>query len=120
MKPVVNINNMSQLSSKGAKKICECPKLCNRFVTISSPDRYGESMVMCERDSKKYASELQNALGLTHLGRWTTGQEQKVIKYIEKYGVKYGTYAALGSDIGKTREQVRDKVYHLRKEGRLV
>jgi hypothetical protein len=119
VKPIVNINRMTTLSSKGARKICECPKLCERFVSISSPDRYGDSIIMCERDSKKYVSELKNALGLTSLGRWTTGQEATVIRHIKKHGIKYGSYADIGKKVGKTREQVRDKVKCLRAAGRI-
>jgi hypothetical protein len=119
MKPVVNINPMSSLSNRLAKNICGCPKLCKRFITIVPPERYGDSIVICEKDSKRYIADLENALGLSTHGRWTTGQEITVINYINRHGVEYGTYAKLGKKLGKTRQQVGDKVRHLRAVGRL-
>jgi hypothetical protein len=131
MIPYTTKGDLTKLPNKRQKKVCGCTPRCKEFITITTEE---EDLMICRTDAKEFAFELLEMLGLVTEKRafpkskrgWTTEQERFVIKYLkeencinDKGKVKDGTYTLIGEMLSKSREQVKDKVGHLRKAGRL-
>ncbi len=106
--------------NKGQRK-CKCIPMCNEFFRISGFDVY------CKKQLEQLAFNILNSVNGTNIMQgnhvsngWTTGMEKTLIDYIETYGVQNGTYSKLGLILGKNSKQVKNKVYHLEKQGRLT
>lgn len=113
----------SEFTAGRRAAICNCEVPCKVFVSYIGD----EMLTVCETGAKVVAFDTLELLGVmkeswTHmskLGEWTTKQEEEIIQYIKANGIKYGTYRLLGERFGKTRDQVKHKVQHMRKVGRL-
>jgi hypothetical protein len=130
MIPYLTKGDLTKLSLKKQKKICGCVILCNEFYNYSTDD---DDFILCAGDSRQFAFELLEKLGLvtkkmafpTSKWGWTTEQEEFVKRYLKDKNayyngkVKYGTYSLIGEMIGKSREQVKEKIKYLREAGRL-
>jgi hypothetical protein len=131
MIPYLSKGDLSKLPKKRIKKVCGCSPTCTEFITITTEE---EDLMLCRTDAKEFAFEMLELLGLVTEKRafpkskrgWTTEQERFVIKYLKEENciqengkVKDGTYSLIGEMLEKSREQVKDKVNHLRKAGRI-
>lgn len=111
--------SITKTKSKRASK-CKCTIMCEEFYRVNGFDVY------CKGSLEQLAVNILNLVNDTNISQgnrnkrgWTTKQEQQIIQFIERNGVQFGTYRIIGEMIGKTREQVKAKVYKLEKEGRL-
>ena len=92
-----------------------------------------EDFMLCQTDAQQFAFEILEQLGLVTKKQafpksqygWTTEEERLWKKYIKEQNcfdehgkVKFGTYTMLGEMLGKSREQVKHKIQHMRKEGK--
>jgi hypothetical protein len=131
VKPVVHKGEMEQLYPAMQGKICKCERRCRRYVSVNT-DR--EGFMMCEMAAKEYAFEILHALDVVSEKKafpqsvkgWTTEQERFIKKYITENNVimpdgklKYGTCSLLAEMLMKTRDQVKDKIRLMRREGKL-
>lgn len=132
MIPYIQKGEMAKLHIRRQAAICECQPRCSSFYTFTERDH---DWILCSQDAQQFAFEILEQLELvtkklafpkSKVG-WTTEQEQFIIRYFrtetcfdENKKVKYGTYSLLGEMLGKTRDQVKLKVQHMVKEGKLV
>lgn len=100
---------------------CKCTPKCTEYYRI---DDYGS---YCKNGMQQLAISILNQVNGTMIAQknlnnrgWTTKQEAELIKFIEQNGVQFGTYRILAEMFGKSRAQVKSKVYKLEKEGRLI
>lgn len=119
------MNNIPEITPYDASSVtrnskCKCTKRCTEFYRVNGFDVY------CKGTLEQLALNILNVTkgkdfmrGSYNNRGWTVAQEQKLIDYIEKNGVRYGTYRLIGELIGKDRKAVRAKVEHLEKQGRL-
>lgn len=129
MIPYITKGDLTKLPEKRQKKICGCNQRCREFFTFTTEDDF----ILCANDTNQFGFEILEQLGLVTKKQafpnskygWTTEQERFVIKYLKENNcylggkVKWGTYSLIGEMLGKTRDQVKDKINHLRKAGRL-
>ncbi|MCD4838149.1 hypothetical protein LRS37_04540 [Neobacillus sedimentimangrovi] len=130
MIPYITKGDLTKLTPKRQRKICGCNPLCQEFYTYQTDE---DDFILCAGDTKQFALEIFNQLGLidqnlafpkTDYG-WTDEQELLIQRYLKDKNayyrgkVKYGTYSNLAQMLGKTREQVKNKIQHMRKEGKL-
>lgn len=129
MIPHITKGDLTQLPSKRQQKICGCKPKCNDFYTFTND----EDFILCSGDARQFAFEIFNKLGLVTAKLafpkskwgWTTEQEQFIKSYLKDKAayyngkVKYGTYSLIAEMLGKTREQVKNKIQHMAKEGKL-
>ncbi|CRK80331.1 hypothetical protein [Neobacillus massiliamazoniensis] len=130
MIPYITKGDLTKLSPKKQKKICGCVTLCTDFYTFTTDD---EDFTLCAGDTRQLAFEILEKQGLvtqklafpTSKWGWTTDQEEFVKKYLKDKNayyngkIKYGTYSLIGEMLGKTRDQVKNKIQHMQKEGKL-
>jgi hypothetical protein len=129
--PYLTKGDLTKLPTKRQKKVCGCSPPCTEFITIATEV---EDIMLCHTDANEFAFEILELLGLVTEKRafpkskrgWTTEQERFVIKYLKEEHcyldsgrMRDGTYSLIGEMLGKSREQIKDKVNHLRKAGRL-
>jgi hypothetical protein len=128
--PYLTKGDLTKLSLKKQKKICGCVTLCQEFYNFTTDD---DDFILCAGDARQFAFELLEIMGLvtkkcafpTSKWGWTTEQEEFVKKYLKDKNayyngkVKYGTYSLIAEMLGKTREQVKNKIQHMQKEGKL-
>lgn len=106
--------------TQGKGFTCKCTPKCKEFFRLNGIDVY------CKKSLEQLAINILNRVNGTMIAQknfnnrgWTTKQEIELIKFIEKNGVQFGTYRILAEMFGKSRAQVKGKVYKLEKEGRL-
>ena len=130
MIPYLMKGDLTKLPKNRQKKICGCPTLCTEFYTFSLEN---DDFMLCAGDTRQFAFEMMSELGLmtkklafpTSKWGWTTEQEEFVKKYLKDKSayyngkVKYGTYSLIGEMLGKSREQVKNKIQHMQKEGKI-
>jgi hypothetical protein len=132
MIPYIQKGEMAKLHSKRQAALCGCQPRCRYFYTFTEHEH---DWILCARDAQQFAFEILEQLDLvtkklafpkSKVG-WTTEQEHFIIRYFqdehcfeENGKVKYGTYSLLGEMLGKTRDQVKLKIQHMSKEGKLV
>lgn len=131
MIPYLTKGDLTKLPRKRMKKVCGCSPACSEFIIIATEE---EDLMLCRTDAKEFAFEMLEMLGFVTEKKafpkskrgWTTEQERFVIRYLkeeqcirENGKVKDGTYSLIGEMLGKSREQIKDKVSHLRKAGRI-
>jgi hypothetical protein len=128
--PYIQKGQLSLLPEKRKRKICSCPVLCEEFYTIAIES---EDVVLCEREAKEFGFQLFEKLGIVTEKKaftkskcgWTTEQEAFIRRYLKDKNlyyngkIKYGTYSLIGEMLGKSRYQVKDKIHHMQKEGKL-
>ena len=102
------------------KRPCKCIPKCDQYFRINGMDVY------CKKKLEQLAINILNVVNGTTISQknynnrgWTTKMERELIRFIESNGVRFGTYRILAEMFGKSREQVKRKVYKLEKEGRL-
>lgn len=130
MIPYMKKGDLNKLPKTRQRKVCGCNDPCQTFITFS----HNSDFLLCEQDAKEFAFEILAELGVltkklafpkSKYG-WTTEQEQFVIRYLkdehclQNGRVKYGTYSILGEMLGKSREQVKNKIQHMKKEKKLT
>lgn len=124
MIPYIQKGDLAKLHPNRQNKICICPEKCKHFYTFSDDK---QDFILCESETKEFGFSILHELGLvteklafpkSKYG-WTTEQERFIKKYLSENPVKYGTYSLLGEMLGKSRGQVKSKVQHMRKEGKL-
>lgn len=119
MNPIVHVRAMHELSAYKRKKLCEHTPQCDKFLIISTLD---EGMTMCEKDAIAYSNTIFQTLHVhpevicKKIG-WDDGQVKELIEYIRANDIHYGIYTTLAERFGKTRKQVKDKVFYLRDKG---
>lgn len=106
--------------SKNRRK-CKCIPACDEYFQINGFDIY------CKKKLESLAFNILNVVNGTNKVQrneysegWTTSMESQVINYINEYGVQNGTFSKLAIILGKTRSQVKGKVYMLERQGRLT
>ncbi|MDF1997630.1 hypothetical protein [Peribacillus frigoritolerans] len=52
-------------------------------------------------------------------GAWTIKEEQIILDYMDEFGPQKGLYKDLANKLGRTKNQVSCKLYHMRKKGML-
>lgn len=130
MIPYITKGDLTKLHHNRQKIICGCEPKCTEFYTFSTE----EDFILCTTDAKQFAFELLEELGIvtkklafpkSKYG-WTMEQERFIQRYFkeepifrEDGKIKYGTYSMLGEMLGKTREQVKNKIQSMQKEGKL-
>jgi len=108
-----------QLKRINKEKVCRCEPKCEKFIRIERDDSV---IRLCEQDAKSHAYDILETLGyiqrkqIRNVKPWTSKQEQVLIKWAEK-GFQFGDMRVIGDLLGKTREQVKKKVVHMRKLG---
>lgn len=111
---------MTGISPYKRKKLCEHEPACDKFLVIST---INEGMTMCERDAKEYSSSINDSLRVVPQVRvrsgsmWTEEQTSFLIEFMRHNDITYGTYNTLAKQLGKTRAQVKRRVYVLRSKG---
>jgi hypothetical protein len=133
MIPFIQKGDLTKLPSKRRNNICGCQTSCREFFTFTTYSDDSD-FILCAGDAKQFGFEILEKAGVVTQSHafpkskrgWTTEQERFVIKYIkenhridENGRMKDGTYTLIGEMLGKTREQVKDKVNHLRRFGRV-
>lgn len=119
MNPIVHVSPMTDLSPFKRKKLCEHTPQCDKFLVVST---LNESMTLCEKDAKEYSNRIYESLSvfpdvkITN-STWTIEQTRDLIEYLRNNDIRYGTYAELASLYGKTRDQVKDYAFRLRRKG---
>jgi hypothetical protein len=127
--PYIVKGDLTKLPKRRQKKICGCSLTCTEFYTFNTEDEF----ILCAGDAKKFAFEILEQLGIISktlafpysVSGWTTMQEHLIKKFLSDPNVyyngkvKYGTYSRLGEMLGKSREQVKKKIQHMQKEGKL-
>lgn len=132
MIPYLTKGQLNRMPEKRRKKICQCQRPCQYFFNISTEN---DDVILCETDAKQFVYELLQLLGMADEQKidfpqskrgWTFAQENFVLKFLkeekcmkENGFMKDGTYNMLSEMLGKTKAQIKDKVYHFRKAGRL-
>jgi hypothetical protein len=130
MIPYITKGDLTKLSQKKQKKICGCPKLCTEFFNFATDE---EDFTLCTGDARQLAFEIMYQQGLVSKklafpdsnSGWTMEHEEFIKKYLKDKNaysdgkIKYGTYSLIAEMLGKTREQVKKKVQHMQKVGKL-
>ena len=114
------MNQLPDIEQVITRRTCDCKPKCKEFYKINGFDVY------CKKSLENLAFDILNKLNGTTIMQgnytnngWTTRMERELINYINTQGVQNGTYAKLGVMLGKSRQQVKNKVYQLEKQGRL-
>lgn len=131
MIPYIHKGELFRLDPRRQKTVCACLEKCNYFYTFSFRE---QDFMLCEGDTKQFGFEILQEIGVltkklafpqSKYG-WTTEQERFIKNYFatescytEAGRVKYGLYNMLGEMLGKSREQVKNKIQHMQKEGKL-
>jgi len=128
--PYISKGDLTKLGPKRQSKICGCNPKCKEFYTFSIDV---EDFILCATDSRQFAFEVLESLGVVtsklafphSLFGWTTEQERFIKEFLNDNSayyngkVKYGTYSLIAEMLGKTRGQVKSKIQHMQKEGKL-
>ncbi|KGR88710.1 hypothetical protein [Lysinibacillus odysseyi] len=108
------------IETEGVHKRCKCNPRCDQYFRINGMDVY------CKKKLEQLAINILNTVNGTTISQksynnrgWTTKMEKELIQFIETNGVRFGTYRILAELFGKSRAQVKRKVYKLEEEGRL-
>lgn len=132
MIPYMQKGDLRRLPLARQKAICGCAKQCEVFITFTG--KRENDFMLCAEDAKQFGFEILEMLEIVTKSLafpkskygWTTEQERFVINYIKKNKrigqdgrILNGTYTLIGEMLGKSREQIKDKVNHLRRAGRL-
>lgn len=119
------MNHIPEITPYEAKSVtrnkkCKCTERCTEFFRIDGFDVY------CKGALEQLAINILNQVNGTNISQgnfsnrhWTTKQVEQLTEFIEKNGVRYGTYRIIGEMIGKPREAVKHKVQELEKKGLL-
>jgi hypothetical protein len=124
MKPKITRFELKELSVLMQKEVCPHNPRCARAYTITTPN---DGFMICEGDIKDTTYDLMKMLGMVDENYtlpkfdagWTIKQEKILENYLKENGKKYGSYAIIGKLVGKTRQQVKDKVYRMKRDGRI-
>lgn len=99
---------------------CKCKPKCENYIDIEYIGRY------CENEATELAVKLINLAKGVNVSQdkytqrgWTTRQEKVLTDWVTNKGINYGDYRIIGELINKSRGQVKNKVQHMRKEGKL-
>jgi short subunit dehydrogenase-like uncharacterized protein len=115
-------NPINGLTQHKKRNTCKCPEKCTHYILIEDLDY--EKRV-CEQQATDLAVKLINAAKGTNIVQgtyvqgWTTKMENEIIKWITNQGIKNGDLRLMGEMFNKTRFQVKNKIQHMRKTGRL-
>lgn len=131
MIPYMVKGELYRLDPRRQKNVCTCKQRCEHFYTFTLRDT---DFMLCAGDTEQFGFEILQEVGVltkklafpkSKYG-WTTEQERFIKNYFETERVyepsgkvKYGLYSMLGEMLGKTREQVKNKIQHMQKEGKL-
>jgi hypothetical protein len=124
MKPLVTSRPITDYTPKRQKELCLCNVRCDNIMLIVR-DEFAYQV--CEKGTAAFAYELLKEASRiadpTELkpNHWSPLQIVQLKEYVLSVGneIPYGGYSLFAKQIGKTREQVKDKVSALRKLGEL-
>ncbi|MGE7766645.1 zinc ribbon domain-containing protein [Peribacillus sp. NPDC096540] len=68
---------------------------------------------------KRQIQRIKNNESRIYEGAWTIKEEQTIRDYLDEHGTKPGYYKDLTNLLGRNINQVRCKVFHMRKKGML-
>lgn len=119
MKPMIQVRTMNELSKVKSRKICEHTPSCDKFLLINT---LSDGLTMCHKDAMEYGYAILDELSILpkvahNCVSWNPDKTLALIDYIRNHGIKRGTYAKLASELGVTRQQIKDKVRYLRTKG---
>ncbi|WLR53568.1 hypothetical protein LC048_13650 [Mesobacillus subterraneus] len=133
MIPFIQKGDLTKLSGKRRNSICGCETKCKVFFTFIT-DNNDSDYILCAGDAKQFGFEILEMIGAVKSGimfigpnRAWTGEEERLIEnYFKEHDcfddngrVRHGINRGLAEVLGRTREQVKEKVKRMRKEGKL-
>lgn len=117
----LNTIDYSNLTRTQINKSCKCTPKCKTYIELESINK-----ILCEKRATELSINLINKVKGVKLVNsryaargWTVKQMNVVIDWITKNGVNHGDYSLLAEMLGKTRQQVKNKVYYMEKQGLL-
>lgn len=133
MIPYIQKGDLTALPGKRRNAICRCEKRCTEFYTFTTVAK-NTDFILCAGDARQFGFEILEMQGAVKSGimfigpnRAWTGEEERIIeKYFiendcidDKGRVRNGINTGLAEVLGRTRQQVKEKVKRMRKEGKI-
>jgi len=122
-KPLVHYNSMDEITKAEQRKLCRCSILCEKFVIITYTR--GPVLSLCAMDARRYIAEVGKAIGLNikafHQPKrgWTDEETERIKRHYEKHGGEWGYLKAFAVEIGRSQEQLRQKIWRMKRNGEL-